>query len=53
LGGVLEAYVVRSYDTKTGTLLWKDELTGPVPIEWQAFDVEAASGRVEVRSEGV
>lgn len=46
LGGVLEAYVVRSYDTKTGTLLWKDELTGPVPIEWQAFDVEAASGRV-------
>jgi outer membrane protein assembly factor BamB len=46
LGGVLEAYVVRSYETDTGFLRWHDELTGPVPIEWRGFDVEAKSGHI-------
>jgi outer membrane protein assembly factor BamB len=46
--GTEEAYVVRSYDTETGTLRWHDERhdTSSGFINWRALDVEAEGRRV-------
>jgi outer membrane protein assembly factor BamB len=40
------SFLVRSYDTETGALRWEDRRSGPLGVDWLAFDLAVGNRRV-------